>query len=297
MQFGIYCCECVVKRYARLLRKQKDPEKARTCMLEMMDVIAHAPANVAAPYLIHLCDGVFAKYFHREDRYAEIKRVSNEYLLAKLPELRKDVLSKPDPLYAALQYARLCNYIDYGPLGGLVDFSYLDELLAKAADEEIDEAEYGRFTADLDRAEHLLYICDNAGEIVADRLVLEILRERFPKLDVCVCVRGGPVINDAVREDAKTAGIEEYARLIDNGSTISGTQLQFAGRELTEEIAKADVILSKGQGNFETMHGCGYNVYYAFLCKCEWFTKQYRVPMLKGLFVNENRLTTYPVED
>ena len=146
-------------------------------------------------------------------------------------------------------------------------------------------------------SEKLLYITDNAGEIVADRLVIEKLLERRPELDVCVCVRGGAVINDALYEDAEAAGIPELARVIDNGSSISGTQIQFVGEDLRRELETADVILSKGQGNFETMHGCGLNVYYVFLCKCEWFVKLFHLPMLTGMFLNENRVQTYDINE
>ncbi len=295
MQFSVYCIECVTKRYAKLLKAQRDQEKARICFLEMQRAMADAPENVAAPYLVHLFDKIFGKYFHREDRYAQIKKASNDFVLSRLGEMRQTVDADPDPLKAALRYARLCNYIDYGPLGESVSEEFLDGLLKKAADEVIDEEEYGNFLRDLDRAKKLLYIADNAGEIVADRLVIEKLRERRPELDVCVCVRGGAVINDALYEDAETAGIPELARVIDNGSSISGTQIQFVGDALRHELETADVILSKGQGNFETMHGCGLNVYYVFLCKCDWFVKLFHLPMLSGMFLNENRVRTYDI--
>ncbi len=297
MQFGVYCVECVIKRYAKLLKVQKDQEKARACMLDLLRAMTDAPENVATPYLVHLFDGIFGRYFHREDRYAQIKKASNEFVLSRLPEMRRKVEADPDPLKAALRYARLCNYIDYGPLGDSVSTDFLDGLLAKADDEVIDETEYQNFRRDLCSAKKLLYITDNAGEIVADRLVLEQLRTQYPSLDICVCVRGGAVINDALREDAEVAGIPELARIIDNGSSISGTQIQFVGDDMRRELDAADVILSKGQGNFETLHGCGLNVYYAFLCKCEWFEKLFHLPMLTGMFLNENRVQTYDINE
>ena len=139
MQFGVYCVECVIKRYAKLLKVQRDQEKARACMLELLRAILGAPENGAAPYLVHLFDEIYGRYFQREDRYAEIKRASNEFVLSRLPEMRRNAEADPDPLKAALRYARLCNYIDYGPLGDSVSTEFLDGLLAKAPEAKVQE--------------------------------------------------------------------------------------------------------------------------------------------------------------
>ncbi len=293
MQFGVGCINCVLGRYTKLLEAQKEPEKALRCMRDILRTAADAPENVAAPYLVYLFDQVFARHFTPEDRFAQVKKLSNEFVLSRLDAMRVRVEADPEPLKMALRYARLCNYIDYGPLGEGVSTDFLDELLAKAADEVIDETEYQNFTRELETAKKLLYITDNAGEIVADRLMLEQLHARYPDLELVVCVRGGPVINDATREDAAFAGLSDYARIIDNGIAISGTQIQFVGEELKAELASADVIFAKGQGNFETMHGCGLNVYYAFLCKCDWFVKIFRLPRFSGVFANERRMKTF----
>jgi len=290
MQFSVRCVECVIGRYTKQLLRQPDQEKALACMKEILRVGSEAPDNVAAPYLVHLFDKVCARYFGAEDRYAAIKKASNAFVASRLSAMRKTVEADPEPLKAALRYARTCNYIDYGPLGDGVSEEFLDGLLEKAKDEVIDETEYGNFLGDLEGAKMLLYLCDNAGEIVADRLVMEQLKKQYPGLALVACVRGGPVINDALREDAEFAGIGEFAGIIDNGDTISGTQIRFAGKELRRALDTADVILSKGQGNFETMHGCGLNVYYVFLCKCQWFVEMFGIPMLTGMFLNERRI-------
>lgn len=297
MQFGVYCIECLIKRQVKLMHEQKDEEKEFAYMKEIMQIMIDAPENVAAPYLISKFNKVFAKYFHSEDIYAQIKRDSNEYVMAKMDKLRAIVEGADDPLLMAIRYARVGNYIDFGALAGNVSNDELDALVDKAPEEVIDPVEYGNFLNDMEKAKKLLYITDNAGEIVFDTLLLEQLRKKYPALDICVAVRGGAVLNDALREDAEYAGLDKYARIIDNGTTISGTQISVVGEEMKTELDTADVIISKGQGNFETMWGCKLNVYYIFLCKCEWFTKIFRLPKLAGMFVNENRVKTYPIED
>ena len=179
MQFSVRCVECVLKRYTKPLLLQPDQEKALACMKEILLEGSRAPENVAAPYLVYLFDRVYARYFGAEDRYAEVKKASNAYVASRLPGMREKVEADAEPLKAALRYARTCNYIDYGPLGDSVSEEVLDGLLDKAKDEDIDEAEYGNFTRELSAAKKLLYLCDNAGEIVADRLVMEQLKKRY----------------------------------------------------------------------------------------------------------------------
>ena len=106
-------------------------------------------------------------------------------------------------------------------------------------------------------------------------------------MEITVIVRGMPVLNDAVPGDAEDVGLTDMVKVIGNGNGVAGTQRNLLSEEAEHALGGADVILSKGQGNFETIHGCGLNIYYLFLCKCEWFTKRFGMERLKGVFVNE----------
>ncbi len=106
-------------------------------------------------------------------------------------------------------------------------------------------------------------------------------------MEITVIVRGMPVLNDAVPGDAEDVGLTDMVKVIGNGNGVAGTQRNLLSEEAEHALSGADVILSKGQGNFETIHGCGLNIYYLFLCKCEWFTKRFGMERLKGVFVNE----------
>jgi uncharacterized protein with ATP-grasp and redox domains len=103
-------------------------------------------------------------------------------------------------------------------------------------------------------------------------------------------VRGAPVLNDATLEDARQVGLFDVANVVDNGTDIAGTCIKKLSDEIRELVEKSDVIISKGQGNFETLHGCGLNVYYLFLCKCSLFSEKFNVPKLTGMFLNDRRL-------
>ena len=100
-------------------------------------------------------------------------------------------------------------------------------------------------------------------------------------------LRGKKILNDATMEDARMIGLTEIADVIDNGTEIAGTCLELIDIKAKECIEAADVIISKGQGNFETLNGCGLNIYYLFLCKCEWFVKRFGMEQFKGVFIND----------
>ena len=287
MRFDAQCIDCLVRRQRNLADERGEPEKSYHFMRDVLQAVLDAPEGVAAPYLIPKFDEAFQKYWPGTDPYAELKRASNDFMMARLPKLRAMVEASADPVRTALQLAQVANYIDYGALSENVDTEKLERMLFSAPDNPVDEKTYSQFLTDLEGARRLLYIGDNAGEIVADRLLLEALLRRFPHLSITYSVRGGPALNDVTREDAAAVGLDELVPIVDNGTRIPGTELNYIGAEMRQVLEAADVILSKGQANFETLVTSGRNVYYIFLCKCVRFTRLFDVPMLTGMFCRE----------
>lgn len=291
MQFGIQCAVCMLSRQAAFAKRQGDSERGLAYFKDAMRAVADAPEGVGAPYFTPIFNRLAERHYGiTGDRYADEKRRSNEFMLARMEKIRSTVLAADDPLKAVLRYAQACNYIDFGALQDDVRFDELDRLLDNALSAPLDDGEYAHFVRDLEQGKKLLYLCDNAGEIVIDRVAAEVLKLRYPHLQTVFCVRGAPALNDALMEDAEAVGLCRYAQVIDNGTDIPGTQLQYIGAELRQTLEQADVVLAKGMGNFETMHGCGKNVYYLFLCKCVRFQEMFGVPKLTGMFVNERRV-------
>ncbi len=291
MQFGETCYRCITQRYAKIAQKHGGGEKGERYVAEIRHAMDTAPQGVAMPYLSPVFGEITARYYGEDGAdYEKGKKLSNELMLSLLPDLQKTARQADDPLKTAFALAQIGNYIDFTALYGKVDFSTLKDLLHSTECYLPEENEYRRFLADLSGAKSLVYICDNAGEIVADRVAAEQLHAAFPALSMTFAVRGLPTVNDALREDAVNAGLDQFGRIVDNGSGISGTEMAYLGQEMKDALEEADVIVAKGQGNFETMLGCGLNVYYSFLCKCERFTKFFGVEPMTGMFVNEKRL-------
>ena len=132
-------------------------------------------------------------------------------------------------------------------------------------------------------------ITDNCGEIVTDKLLISVLRDINPGLHVTVIVRGRPAVNDATMEDARQVGMEEAAHLVSgNGTGMPGNVIGAVSDEAAGDIDKADVMIAKGQGNYEGLSGCGLNIFYLFLCKCELFRRRFNVPAFAGIITHES---------
>ena len=290
MQFDAHCIDCLVRRHFRLAHAKENGPKAYAYLRDVMQIILDAPAGVAAPWLTGAFTEAYAKYWPGEDAYAKLKQESNDLVLELLPQVRPMVEQAADSLELAMKFARTGNFLDFGILTPEVAHKALWDAIAKTPEEELDPKVYGTFRADLARAKSLLILGDNAGEIAFDLLLVEQLHKSYPDLTVTYCVRGQNTLNDATRADAAYVGMDRLARIIDNGSAISGTEIAYAGPELKQALDTADVILSKGSGNFECMAGCGLNVYYIFMCKCLRVSRILQVENMTGQFLREREL-------
>ena len=279
IQMDNECLLCLLKRHLTAADKLGDKATAEAFAKALLRLYADAPAGVSTPQLSDKVNDLYVKFYHLDpDRYRREKEDSNRFALARLDLLRDRVAQAKDPVYAALQLAILGNYIDFGALAGEVSFDKLDEMIAGAENIELDLYCYRSLLADLEKGQQLLYLTDNAGEIVFDRVFAEELQKKFPHLAITFCVRGGPAANDATREDAAAAGIP--FPVIDNGTRIPGTVPDRIGQDAKTALDTADVIISKGQGNCESLYGYPRNIYYAFLVKCGRFIRQFGKPKL-----------------
>ena len=280
------CYLCHFRRNVETARALGDEEKATEFARGLMELYLSMPDASSSPAVAPGTNALFQRIFGLEaDRFREEKERSNAFVLARLDEIRRRTEAAADPVYAGLQMAVLGNYIDFSALQGEVSFEKLDEMLEQALEMELDRANYDSLCAELERGSRLLYLTDNAGEIGFDRIFAEQLQKAYPHLQITFCVRGGPAMNDATREDALAVGID--FPVIDNGNTVPGTELELLSEEAKAAMDEADVIISKGQGNAETLLGCGYNIYYAFLIKCPRFIDRYQKPKLTPMLVKE----------
>ena len=286
MKLCASCMRCLVDRQEERVRDKGKEEDRDAYMRQVARIIGESAPEDSAPVLVERINEVYRQYFGPVTDYDEIKKEFNELMLSLEPDIRSVMEAGEDPLHTAFVFARAANYIDFG-MAGQVEKETLFQLLEKAAGDSMDEKVYEEMLSDLGKARKMIYVTDNCGEVVCDKLAVEELKKGFPGLDITVMVRGEAALNDATIEDAIQTGLDKAARITDNGCGVAGTPLDYVGADARRLLEEADVIVAKGQGNFETMHGCGLNIYYSFLCKCDWFRKRFGMEKNKGMFVRE----------
>lgn len=282
------CLLCYLDRNLTLARKLGTEEQAMAFAKELMKLFLSAPADAASPWFGPAASNLLHEIYGLPiDRFRQEKIDSNRFVMERFHQIREKVTTAPDPVLAGLQFAILGNYLDFSALRDEVSFEKLEQMLEKALEMELDAESYRSLLRELESGQKLLYLTDNAGEIGFDRIFAEEIAKKYPHLEITFCVRGGIAQNDATREDAAAVGIP--FRVIDNGNQIAGTQLDQLGEEARHAMETADVILSKGQGNVETLYGCGYNIYYAFLIKCPRFVQRFEKPKLTPMLLKERK--------
>ena len=288
MHLNPFCMCCIINKQEKKIRPFPDENKKSEYMKKVLGVIANCDEEACTASLAVQVQKIYEKYWGIHEDYTQIKHEFNQLMLELEESLYASVKNSQDPLETVLSYARIGNYIDFAALSK-VEKKEILAMIESENKEPLDAREYANFKAELKKASSLVYLTDNCGEIVLDKIAVQILKETYPHLSITVIVRGYPVVNDATIEDAREAGLDKITRVIGNGSDVGGTWLPGISEEARTLLDQADVILAKGQGNFETLHECGLNIYYLFLCKCEWFTTRFHARPLQGMFINEKR--------
>lgn len=288
MRLYASCICCLLNKQEQNIRKFNDEALKSEYMKELARIVGNSEEDACAPWLAAEIRKTYQKYFGGTGGYEKEKKEFNQILLDVEKDLEQKILNSEDPLRTALLYARVGNYIDFSALE-CVDKEELFGLFDREND-ILDKGEYGNFCREMQQAKKMVYILDNCGEIVLDKLVIRLLKKQYPQVEITAVVRGEEVMNDATMEDAVMTGLTEETQVIGNGDNVAGTIFSRISPELRQKIEEADLLLAKGQGNFESMYGCGKNVYYLFLCKCDWFIKKFQAERLQGMFVNEKRV-------
>ena len=290
------CVSCLIKKQIDRYPASATREQALTYMRRLGEMMATLPDRTGGPAIMEAITDIRHQVFGEsasevEADYPTLKSHFNALMMdfAAAAGIFDQILTAADPLRTALGYAMTGNFIDFGAMDA-VDEGKLRALLAEAPERVApDLPAYTALQADLAKARRLAFLTDNCGEIVMDKLLVQTLRHLYPDLKITVLVRGGQVLNDATMEDALQVGFDRLpgVTVMGNGDRLAGTDLTRVSSEARTLITEADLIIAKGQGNFETLQGCGLNIYYAFLCKCRFFADRFGVPVYTGMLVKE----------
>lgn len=279
MRTHIECLPCFLRQTVIALRQYGGGEDAhRQVFRDVLALMQEADMNRPPAYT--------TTFIHRairqalaDDPFAEIKREYNAIALSLYPALKEKVATSIDPLRTAARLAIAGNIIDFGIFTDIDIQESVDRSLL--ADIAVDD--YAAFREDLRDVRSVLYLLDNAGEIVFDRLLIEELQHAGT--EVIAVVKGSPVLNDVTREDAIQTGLDAVCKIMDNGSDAIGTILPWTSAAFQKRFDRAPLIVSKGQGNFETLAGTDKKVYFLFQAKCDVVSAELGLPPRSMLFM------------
>jgi damage-control phosphatase, subfamily I len=270
------CMIAQVKNVSAMLNLSK--EQQETAHRLTLDYIGAAGEISCTPESMGEMWDMLQKYIGVCDPYEKIRSLCNQEAMKLIPAIREKIARSQDPLKTALKYAVAGNLIDYG-LQKPLSLEEQNEQIDSFAGSHLATDDCAQMREALFHAKTLLVLGDNAGEIVFDKLLIECIRADYPHLSVTYAVKGLPILNDVLYADALEVGMDAVARIIDNGDSSPGTVLSRASETFQREFAKADVILSKGQGNYESLWDAQKeNLFFLFTVKCDIISAMAEVP-------------------
>ncbi len=255
------CYPCFLQQALRAARLSGADEAQRYSILQQtLALLQSSPAGANPPEIVYEIYRIVRAVVGIQDPYLAIKKASTLEAMALYPKLKAMVNQSEDPLALALRLSIAGNIIDFGVSDQVDD---LWETVERVVQQPYAIDDSAVLKARMKTADYVLYLADNAGETVFDRILIEVL-----PIPVIYVVKGSPILNDALMGDALAAGLDTCAALIDNGSQSLGTILSLCSESFREHFENAPVIIAKGQANYETLSSAGAKVFCLLQVKC-----------------------------
>lgn len=268
MKINYNCLPCLINQVVKISEMTNVPNRDEL-FRDIFKFLGEIDFNKTNPEVIGETFKMVKKHIGNEDPYLNIRRYYNRLFLEMEKEFEDKISASNSPIETAIKYAILGNIIDFNPIHTtkmedvMTYFNEVDhrELIINNVAELIDE---------LKRGKTLLYLGDNCGEICLDKILVKQIKALNPRLDIYFGTRGAAVVNDSIKEDAYAVGIDKYAKVVSNGDYSLGTVLERASDRFKEIYKKADVVIAKGQANYESLsEEKDKNIYFMLMTKCE----------------------------
>lgn len=267
MRLPVDCLPCFVKQILISLKHAGiEEEKQFEIVADLTDIYKGLDYSRSPAYSTTFLHRKIRQILQK-DPFDEIKTRFNQIALDIVDKCQDLIKKSDDKLKTITRLAIAGNIIDFGIFTS-VD---INKTIEKALNEPLTIDRYIQFKDSIKRVEKILYLTDNAGEIAFDKLLIEYLIKEGK--EVILAVKGSEVLNDATFKDAEFVGLDKICKVVDNGSDCVGTILEMTSSEFNEVFYNAQMIISKGQGNFETLHDVGQNIFFLFQSKCDILSK------------------------
>lgn len=262
------CIPCFIRQTLDAARLVSDDQSLHeSALLRACTLVSKMDTRQPPPAMAGEIQALILELSGVADPYGEAKSRFNRFILQRLPHLESLISGSPDPFETALRLAIAGNIIDFGIHINLSEAD-VEAAIEHSLHAPLNRAAVHSLRRAVQRAENLLYVGDNAGEVVFDRLFIEQIKALNPDLEVVFVTRGGPILNDITREDAFEAGIDSLARVIDNGDNSAGCVLGRCGWDFHRALEGSGLLIAKGQGNFETLNETTLEAFFLLKAKC-----------------------------
>ena len=286
MKINETCEACLLGKHMNKYPRHESEDKIKEYK-EAVSSFVERNKDKSAPEIAAELDRIYFEFFGIKEDFSEDKRYFNDLMLSLENEIIRSVEDADDRLLRAVQYAMVGNFIDFGAMKN-VDADKLRGFLDGAHKYEVDMGVLESLGKEILTSKRLVYFTDNCGEIVADKILMKIIKDVNPDIYITAIVRGEPVFNDATMDDANQVGLDRVAdEVFGNGSGIPGNVFDRVSKRTLDAIEKADLLISKGQGNYESLSDSGLNIYYIFMCKCSRFVDKFQKPLYSGMITKE----------
>lgn len=265
MRVYLDCLPCLLRQALEAARAATEDENIhRRVINSVAGMIPQFSLGLTPPEIAQQSYQLIYRITGNSDPFRQAKVEANREALALYPRLKEAVANSEDPLLTACKLAIAGNSIDLAP-----DFDYggINNIVETALVSPLAINDYQEFRSSINNSRHILYLGDNAGEIVFDRVLIEELRQ-VKELEIDFVVRERPIINDATVEDAIAVGMDKIARIVSSGCDAPATILSQCSPEMLRLYYSADVIIAKGQGNYESLDEEPGNIFFLLRAKC-----------------------------
>ncbi|MDR1771679.1 MAG: ARMT1-like domain-containing protein [Hungatella sp.] len=265
------CLPCVVNQVIKVANITGINTKEEL-LREVFTYLSKMSFDETTPEIIGEIFDMIKRYTNNPDPYKETRNYYNNLFMELLPEFERKIEQAENPFMLAIRYAIVGNIIDFNPIHNtLLEDIY--DCFEKMEQLELAINDSHALMKDISNAGTLLYLGDNCGEICMDKILLKKIKELNPNVKLLFGVRGKPVVNDSISEDAYSIGIDEYAEVVDNGDGSLGTVLNRTSPVFKDVYNKADVVIAKGQANYECLSEENKNIYFLLMTKCDVIAK------------------------
>ena len=272
MKTYLDCLVCLSRQSLEAARfSGADDQGQKQVLMTALDILRNTDPTNTPPKITSLIHQSVREITGNMDPYQEIKEKSTQEALTYYPRIKQIVREANNPLETAIKMAIAGNIIDYG----CQDEINLAEIIERVVRQPLEINDIAELKARLKQVPWILYIADNAGETVFDRVLIEELSP----LPVKYVVKGGASLNDATRKDALEAGIGEIAEIVDTGYAAPGVILECSSPEFLRLLENAPLIIAKGQGNYESLSEYDERLFFLLQAKCEILGRDIGVPV------------------